>query len=42
MKFEAAKYILVFRFKMSAQPFNRLPFSSAPGAYLAPDLFNDL
>ena len=42
MKFEAAKYILVFRLKISAQLSNRLPFSSAAGAYLAPDLFNDL
>ena len=41
-KFKVAKYILVFRFNMSSQPSNCLPFSTAAGPYLAPALLNDL
>ena len=41
MRFEVAKHISVFRFEISL-PSNCLLFSTAAGAYLAPDLFNDL
>ena len=41
MKFGIVKHFSVFRFEMS-QPSNRLPFSTAAGAYLEPDLCNDL